>query len=95
MILRRCCFCFDIRAGSVVVASVRLISWLVIFTAAAYVWLHMFSLHNGGMFHYRARVNIEENCEEGATKKMVTRFLLAKNMVAFSYGLHFQPTSCS
>ena len=58
--LRKCC-CFDLRTGSVLIAAVRLISWLLIFTAGAYLTLHLFVLNHRGMVSYTVMVNLEQN----------------------------------
>jgi len=60
LLMRRCC-CFDLRTGCIVMAIVRLISWVVIFTALVYTCLHVFSPDDKGLFHYKVIINIENN----------------------------------
>jgi hypothetical protein len=57
---RKCC-CFDLRTGCIVTGCVRLLSWVIVLTASVYTCLHVFSPDDKGLFHYRARINIEEN----------------------------------
>jgi len=53
--------CLDLRTGSVVIGIVRLIHWLLILSSMAYIWAQIFIMQNGGMFHLKARTNIEKN----------------------------------
>ena len=63
MQLLRKCMCLDLRTGSVVIGIVRLIHWLLILSSMAYIWAQIFIMQNGGMFHLKARTNIEKNCK--------------------------------
>lgn len=58
--MRKCC-CLDLRTGCIVMALVRIFHWVIILSASVYTCLHVFSPDDKGLFHYRARINIEEN----------------------------------
>lgn len=60
LLMRKCC-CLDLRTGCITVAFFRLLLWVVVLSAAVYTCLHVFSADDKGLFHYRARINIEEN----------------------------------
>ena len=60
LLMRRCC-CFDLRTGCIVMAIVRLITWVIILTASVYTCLHVFSPDDKGLFHYKVIINIEKN----------------------------------
>lgn len=60
LLMRKCC-CFDLRSGCIVTAIIRLLSWIVVLTAAVYTCLHVFSPDDRGLFHYRVIINIEKN----------------------------------
>ena len=64
MIRNKCCFCFDLRTGCVLVAAFRLITWLLIFIAGSYVCWHLFILRHRGMVHYKVMMNLDENGEK-------------------------------
>ena len=60
LLMQRCC-CFDLRTGCIVMAIVRLITWVIILTASVYTCLHVFSPDDKGLFHYKVIINIEKN----------------------------------
>lgn len=60
------------------VAFFRLLLWVVVLSAAVYTCLHVFSADDKGLFHYRARINIEEN-------GMSSCFLLMKGLMAYNW----------
>ena len=68
--MRKCCFCVDLRLGCLIVGVIRLFLWLVVLLAGFYTAIHIFSPDNHGMFHYSARINIERNCKESLKAKV-------------------------
>ena len=42
-------------------ALFRILHWVVILSASAFTVIHVFSPDDKGLFHYRARMNIEQN----------------------------------
>ena len=60
--LRRCCFCFDLYKGSLLVAACRLAVWLLIFVGTMWVTVQVFSADRG-VIVYQAWLDIEQNGE--------------------------------
>lgn len=60
--LRRCCFCFDLYKGSLLVAACRLAVWLLIFIGTLWVTVQVFSADRG-VIVYQAWLDIEQNGE--------------------------------
>jgi len=59
LLMQKCC-CLDLRSGSIFIAIVRLLHWVVILTASVYTCLHVFG-PSEGLFHYKVIINIEKN----------------------------------
>ena len=60
--LRRCCFCFDLYKGSLLVAALRLAVWLLIFIGTLWVTVQVFSADRG-VIVYQAWLDIEQKGE--------------------------------
>ena len=58
--LKRCC-CFNLRMGSILIAAIRLISWLFILIGSTYLCWQLFIMGHRGMVQYTVMVNLEEN----------------------------------
>ena len=65
--LRRCCFCFDLYRGSLLVAACRLAVWLLIFVGTLWVTVQVFSADRG-VIVYQAWLDIEQNGEFAFTE---------------------------
>ncbi len=58
--LRRCCFCFDLYVGSLLIGLFRLAIWALIFGGTMWVTVQVFSADQG-MIYYKPLVDIEAN----------------------------------
>ena len=63
MLKRCCCGCFNLYAGSLLVAGFRLSHWLLILFMAVYMSWQIYS-PDSGLLPFQAKMDIEANGEE-------------------------------
>eukprot|EP00095_Tigriopus_kingsejongensis_P002638 maker-scaffold441_size170131-snap-gene-0.32 protein:Tk02638 transcript:maker-scaffold441_size170131-snap-gene-0.32-mRNA-1 annotation:"abc transporter permease" len=58
--LKKCCFCFNLYSGCLLIGLFRLAQWLLILLATIYITVQIYA-PDSGLLHYRAKADIEAN----------------------------------
>ena len=58
--LKKCCFCFNLYQGSILIGVSRLTHWLVILAATTNIAVQIWSWDSGLMYN-QARIDLEQN----------------------------------
>lgn len=58
--LKKCCFCFNLYHGCLLLGLFRLAHWVIILTATIYITVQIYA-PDSGLLHYRAKSDIEAN----------------------------------